>query len=390
MGRKVKSGLLLVFLVLSVAATSDMCPNIVPNAIYAFANLPYDCLHSFHDCPTAMCACAGLSFDPTALECSGTRRSSSTACEGLDVCIRDYVSCVNTQFGNAEELGLTSNCSAGETSLSFFHDQALLNVVNPTEFNTSDLFVACEDFKCFAENLTACTGTVTSSESVCVPPAGYSTVITPVPGSTPAPTNGDGSFTVPTKIVKLVVTFNADFDSLVSTAVGKQKITDTMTTALTKKISYKTVAKSFKYTFSNGSVTSSSRKHLALAAGTLVVNGEATIPASDTSTLNSVLANVQSLQNDRSTGWFAALAAACGCVIPPPTVTSSVVDGFPSTPSGPASSACGPGCIAGIVIGAVVFVVIVVAVVLIVIRKFGQNKVSSTAIEKKEPTDPLK
>jgi len=233
--------------------------------------------------------------------------------------------------------------------------------VNPDQYNTTDLFTSCEHFFCAVANQTGCE---LRAADICVPPAGIAEDITPVPGSTPAPTNADGTYAVDTKIVRVTIVFSADFDNLVSTDDGKKKIKDTMTDALTKKLKYKTVCKSFRYVSSVGAITEDRRKNVVLAAGTLTVVGEAQIPSSDTSTLNSVLANVNALKSDTSTGWYSGLSTACGCSIPAPTVSSSVVDvPAPQPPSSPTSSKCSSGCIAGVVVGGTAAVTIGVGAV---------------------------
>ena len=338
----------LVTMLASAVAANELCPA-TENPVYDIAHLPYDCYSSFATCPTTLCSCVGMTYDATSKSCTGTTRRSEDMCSTVTTCLSAYMTCVNGEFANAEDSGYAANCTSDASTFTFFHSQALQSVVSPDLYNTTELFTSCDNFVCNVANGTGCPAL--NAYEICVPPGGVEIPITPVPGSTPAPTNPDGSYAVPTKIVRIVVTFTADFDSLVRTDTGKQKIKTVMTDALTKKLQYKTVTKSFKYVAANGDITTDYRKNFALAAGSLGVTAEATIPASDTSTLNSVLANVNSLKSDTSTSWYSGLSSACGCTIPPPTVSSSVVDGNVPQPPSSSSKACSSGCIAGVVVG---------------------------------------
>jgi len=359
--------LVMILAVVGAALAEDMCPT-TENPVYDMGHLPYDCYEPFTDCSTTLCACVGMTFDTTDKECkSANARRSEDMCGEVTDCLHNYVLCVNNEFAAAEDSGFAANCTSDAATFSYYHSQALQIVVNPDSYNTSDLFGSCNTFVCGIANATGCE---LSLPTICVPPAGITEDITPVPGSTPAPTNPDGSYAVATTVIKLVITFHADFDTLVSTSDGKQKIFTIMTDALTKKLHYKTVTKTIKYTSSGGQITTARRKNLALAAGDLQVNADATIPTSDSATLNSVLANVNSLKNDQSTSWYSALATACGCTIPAPTITSTVVQVPAPSPSSPSSSsACSTGCIAGVVIGGTAAVTIGVGAVAYVSMK---------------------
>ena len=331
----------------------DMCVA-TEHPIYQVDELPTDCYAPFVDCASALCLCVGQAWDNEQQACTGEPQQVEDTCLVVPVCLTNYVTCVNLHYNEAEDGGFAANCTSQAAMFTYYHDQALQNVINPNFYNTSDLFASCENFVCNMANRTKCDF---NPSSVCVPPPLISEPITPTPGSTPAPTNPDGSYAVPTKIVRVVLVFVADFDNLVSSASGKKQLKDVMTDSLTKKLKYKTVTKQFRYVASNGLVTTDRRKQLALAAGSLTVTAEATVPSSDTATLNSVLANVNALKSDTSTSWYSGLSSACGCTIPAPTVSSSVVDGGAAQPpSSPSAAACSSGCVAGVVIGGTVAV----------------------------------
>jgi hypothetical protein len=356
-------------LCLVMDSVSAMCPD-VENPVYFMEKLPYTCFPAFAECPTQMCECVGMTYDETKMECvRPNRRSSSPLCTKVGQCVASYIECVNSRFTAAADDGSSTNCTddTEKTAFTFFHTQALLSVVNPSGYNDTDLFASCGRFLCQVGNATGCSDAEAfSANELCVAPFGFSVPITPKPGTTPAPTNPDGSFAVPTKIVSITLVFAADFDRMMETETKKQQIKDATSESLTNKLNYKTVVRRFTYKSTTGAITTASRLKHALAAAELSVTGEATVAASDTSTLGSLLANVESLKKDTSTGWLSALSNVAGFQVPAPTVTSAVRDG--NQPSSSAA-ACGTGCVAGVVVGGVVAVTVGVGAVAYVSMK---------------------
>ena len=227
-------------------APQELCPS-ADHPAYNLDSLPYECWSGFSNCAESLCSCVGLLFDTEIKLCAGKVQNQ---CSVTASCSREYVSCVNTAYVDALDGGVPAACN--NTLLNFFDEQAVRNMVVLDNYNTSGLFDSCEAFVCGAAVATGCD---LDPNEICEAPTGVEKPITPVPGSTPAPTMSDGSYAVPTKVVRLTTTFTADFGPLVATAAGKQQIIELMTDALTKKLRYKTIAISSSYASSSGVFT---------------------------------------------------------------------------------------------------------------------------------------
>ena len=366
-----------IFLILTASATvSDSCHLFSADDIYSLDTLPYDCnADAFDPCATTFCTCNNMIYSSTELKCllNGTNQANSN-CTVLSQCLADYSTCVNNGYVSTLDV-ITSNC-LNSSSVSFFQAQAVTILAGAQQYNDSDLFQACAYMVCNIGNISSCSVDSGSLlvDQICTAPEGITAPITSAPGSTPAPTNSDGTFKGDVKLVRLIVTFLADFESLM-TGDGPQKIKNTTSKIFTDKLHYPTTVKSFKYTASGGKIFSYHRMAESLAAGSLVLVAEAQILASDNATLNAFLKNIVGMQSDQSPNWFAALAVLCGCQVPLPNVTYSIFLVPATQPSVPTTEdVCSPRCIAGAIVGGVCGVILITIIVIIFTKRAERQR----------------
>lgn len=335
---------------------TDGC-TVPKGGVYQPERLPPQSCGDFDACKSSWCECAGMEFVEGNATCKAPADPSGEFCPMLTKCSEDYIACVNRVY--VEEI--SDNCT--NALVDEFQLHAMSDASSTSGNNVSDTFFAenCAFFVCKLANESQC-GDLSASD-ICAEPPAYVEEETYEPGYTPAPTNADGSFVGGTNIVTINLLFVAEFDTLVSTVEGRENMKTIMTSALTTKLKYKTVAKLFSYQPANGGAPIiGRRKQLAQAAGNLDMSAQAGLAVTDPTTQRNFLKRLTALQTDTNTDWLNALKAACGCSIPPPTITFSI-RAAPPAPTGAPNKACGSGCIAGVVIGGTAAVVGVGAVV---------------------------
>lgn len=327
------------------------CPR-TENDVYNPQELGYECETAetamFTMCSRNLCECKGGVFDRDTKQCLPSTEAAD--CDKIAQCVVAYVDCVDAKY---LEAGDDENCTSA--NVVFFHTQSIIDTtIGNVSGSPLSLQSNCENFVCSVGNETGCM----IAKEVC------SYTDTTDYGN-PVPTNEDGSFAVPVTTFTIILKFHADFANLVKDDVGRKKVKTIMTQSLTKKLKFTTVAQLFSYLTGSGTTTWA-RKQQELEAGTLTVTAKATVPTSDTAGIAQLTANLEALKTDKSTAWFAALALACGCVVPPPTVefttTTSNIEGAKPVTAPPASSSSNTAAIAGGVIGGTAVVVGVVGV----------------------------
>ena len=370
----------LLLCVIAGTALAQEC-GIADYPMYTMEKLPQSC-YDFSSCPTTFCTCVGKTFNADTGNCENQDSSATpVSCPAVAICTQTYIGCINDKYTTAADLSVgTENCTdeSQYTMMEKFHQSAIFNAINPGNYSDTALFAACDVFLCGVMNTTGCNETydATQASEVCVDPSGFTIPITPTPGSTPTPTNPDGSFVGPTKVIELTLTFAGNFDYPMSTADLQAAFKDALTNDLTKKLSYKTSVTSVVYTDAAGTVIRAGRRKQALANPSLTCTAEAVVPAGDTALLAAVERNVLALTSSTDASWLKETASACGCTVPNPTVSSITRDGaVPAAPEETKFGRCSGGCIAGVVVGVVVLVIVIAGVIVY----FSMKKTAAVA-----------
>jgi hypothetical protein len=363
-----------------VLAEDNFCGLPPPYFFYSLHAIPVDCgTSTFSDCAENLCTCRNMTYDNLG-KCERVAGAQATDCVKAADCFARYVTCVNNayvltldQLSDRDGQGFCENSSIVDG----FRQEVIQYVAGDAgSFNETSIFRACQYMMCIESNTTECGAERFPSLEICGEPLTYQTV-TPVPGSTPAPTNPDGSFNVPYKVFRLVMTFRADFSSMIATSAKQLELKKLIAEALFTKLRFKFTVTSAKYTSSSGQVTTFSRRYsslsrhqMPLAENSLLVTSETKIPASDSASLAAVEKNTKNLQQDSSTGWLSSLSSACNCTIQTPSIDYTI---FLVTPLSPDEVVCNTRCVAGVIAGALCGVIIITVAVLLITRHLSKK-----------------
>ncbi len=230
-----------------------------------------------------------------------------------------------------------------------------------------------------------------------------------VPRGTPTPTKlkPGGTPDVPYTIVRLTLTFNVDFSSSMVSAEKRNELKRSLEDAISSKLGY--TFRILSVTFVNADLVattfakkgaSSSRKFSAQnTPNSLTVVADANVPNSEAGTLATLTEKANDLKTDTSTEWLSGVANACGCTVPPPTVSVAFLAGATTAPSVPGATtapsvpsaiqaACNARCIGGLIGGSLAVIIIFTGLGIIFARRSAAQMEAAAAGGKALTNDP--